>query len=149
MELVLITHWHWLIIAAVLLVVEVLTGTAFFLWLSAACAGVAAVVYAWPEIIWQYQFAFAAIFIILSILLWKLWGNIFPSGKRQDNHSLNRRSEQYIGRVFNLSEPIINGIGKVKVDDSNWRVSGEDAPINTQVKVVGAQGMLLEVVIVK
>ncbi|MFK5985070.1 MAG: NfeD family protein [Pseudomonadota bacterium] len=145
MELFLITHWHWLIIAGVLLVVEVLSGTAMFLWLGAACAGVAAVVFYWPGLIWQYQIAFAALFIILSIFLWKLWGKLFPAGKRQDNHSLNRRSEQYVGRLFNLSEPIVNGIGKIKVDDSSWRVSGKDAPINTQVEVVAAEGMLLKV----
>ncbi len=142
----LITHWHWLILAAVLLLTEVLSGTAVFLWLSAACVGVAGVVFYSPEMIWPYQMAFAAVFIILSIVLWKLWGKVFSSGKREDNPNLNRRSEQYIGRTFNLLEPIINGVGKIKVDDSTWRVMGDDAPIATQVKVVAAEGLMLKVI---
>ncbi len=145
METLLITHWHWLILALVLLVIELLSGTVVFLWLSAACAGVGIIVYFLPDIIWQYQLALATVFIILSIVLWKLWGKLLPSEPRQDNISLNRRSEQYIGRVFNLSEPIVNGMGKIRVDDSSWRVSGEDAPVNTQVEVVAAEGMLLKV----
>jgi inner membrane protein len=145
METIFITHWHWLILALVLLVIELFSGTVVFLWLSAACAGVGAVVFYWSDIIWQYQLALAAVFIILSIILWKLWGKFFPTMHRQDNQSLNRRSEQYVGRVFNLSEAIVNGMGKIKVDDSSWRVSGENAPVNTQVEVIAAKGMVLKV----
>ena len=145
METILISHWHWLILALVLLVIELFSGTVVFLWLSAACAGVGAVVYYLPELIWQYQLALAALFIILSIVLWKLWSKVFPSGHRQDNQSLNRRSEQYIGRVFSLSEAIVNGMGKIKVDDSSWRVSGDDAAVNTRVEVIAAKGMVLKV----
>ncbi|MFK5891959.1 MAG: NfeD family protein [Pseudomonadota bacterium] len=149
METILITHWHWLILALVMLVIELFSGTVVFLWFSVACAGVGAVVFYWPGIIWQYQLALVTVFIILSIILWKLWGKLFPSGDRKDNPSLNRRSEQYVGRIFNLSEAIINGMGKIKVDDSNWRVSGDDAPINTQVEVIAAEGMLLKVKIIQ
>jgi membrane protein implicated in regulation of membrane protease activity len=149
MEIMLITYWHWLIIAVALLIIEVLSGTFVFLWLSAACVGVAVVVYSQPGIIWQYQFAFAAAFILLSIFLWKIWGKIFPAVQRKDNHNLNRRSEQYIGRTFTLCEPIVNGIGKIKVDDSSWRVEGDDAPVNTRVEVIAADGILLKVRTIK
>ena len=145
MEDLLITHWHWLILALTCLVIELFTGTIMFLWLSAACVAVAGIVFTWPDLIWQYQIALSAIFIILSIFLWRLWAKFFPSSHRQDNLSLNRRSERYIGRVFNLSEPIINGMGKIKVDDSSWRVSGDDAPVDTAVEVIAADGMLLKV----
>jgi len=145
MEILLINHWHWLILALVLLVIELFSGTVVFLWLSAACVGVGAVVYYMPELIWQYQLAVAAIFIILSIIFWKLWGKYFPTTHRIDNQSLNRRSEQYVGRVFNLSEAIVNGMGKIRVDDSSWRVSGNDAPVNSQVEVIAAEGMVLKV----
>ncbi len=140
------SHWHWLILTLILLVVEVLTATAFFLWLSAASTAVAVVVYFFPTMIWQYQLAWAAVFIVLSIVLWRLWGKWFAANTPQDNPALNRRSEQYIGRTFQLSEPIINGIGKITVDDSTWRVRcDQDAPLNTRVRVVAAKGMILEV----
>ena len=142
-----INHWHWLILALILLGIEVFTMTAFFLWLSAACAATATVVYFMPDMIWEYQFALAGLFIGIGIALWRKWGTWFS--RHQPEHKLNRRNEQYIGRVFVLTEAIENGTGKIRVDDSTWRVQGEDAPVNSRVKVIGARGMILEVEIVQ
>jgi membrane protein implicated in regulation of membrane protease activity len=58
---------------------------------------------------------------------------------------LNRRAEQYVGRVFTLSEPIVNGTGKIRVDDSSWKVSGADCDANTKVKVISVDGTVLKV----
>jgi membrane protein implicated in regulation of membrane protease activity len=58
---------------------------------------------------------------------------------------LNRRGNQYIGRIFSLSEPIINGVGKVTVDDSTWKVKGPDLPAGTHIKVLGVEGVVFEV----
>ena len=39
----------------------------------------------------------------------------------------------------------INGVGKLHVDDSQWRISGADAEAGTQVKVVAVDGATLKV----
>ena len=44
-----------------------------------------------------------------------------------------------------LSEPIEQGSGRVKVDDSVWRVTGPDAPAGTKVRVTGGDGAVLTV----
>ena len=59
--------------------------------------------------------------------------------------TLNRRGEQMIGRTAVLSEPIQNGRGKAKIDDSVWRVEGSDLPAGTQIKVTGVDGAILKV----
>ena len=43
------------------------------------------------------------------------------------------------------SAPIVNGVGKLHVDDSQWRISGADVPAGTQVRVVAADGSTLRV----
>lgn len=48
--------------------------------------------------------------------------------------SLNRRHDALIGRVFTLDEPIVQGAGRVRVDDSTWRVTGPDRPAGTKAK---------------
>src|SRR5437868_10703999 len=58
---------------------------------------------------------------------------------------LNLRNNQYIGRVFELSEPIVNGRGKIKSGDTFWTVSGLDLPVGSKVKVIGADGIILKV----
>jgi membrane protein implicated in regulation of membrane protease activity len=58
---------------------------------------------------------------------------------------LNKRGAQYIGRTFSLIDPIENGRGKIKVDDSIWTVLGEDCSLGSKVKVTSVKGALFEV----
>jgi membrane protein implicated in regulation of membrane protease activity len=58
---------------------------------------------------------------------------------------LNQRGQQYTGRIFTLDQPIVNGVGKVEVDDSSWRVKGPDLPAGTHVQVVGVDGVVFVV----
>lgn len=50
-----------------------------------------------------------------------------------------------MGRTFTLSEPIINGRGKINVDDSTWRVEGPDLPAGTPVLVIGVDSVTLKI----
>ncbi|MFI3217649.1 MAG: NfeD family protein, partial [Methylococcales bacterium] len=40
---------------------------------------------------------------------------------------------------------IENGQGKIKVDDTIWKVHGEDCDINTKVKVIASRGTVFDV----
>jgi len=62
-----------------------------------------------------------------------------------DEPALNRRGEQYIGRSFTLTEPIVNGEGKIKVDDSIWKISGADMEAGASVCVIALEGSILKV----
>ena len=53
---------------------------------------------------------------------------------------LNRRAEGYVGRVFTLDKPIVDGIGTIRIDDTVWRVSGPDCPAGSRVKIARADG---------
>ncbi|MBE2187453.1 MAG: NfeD family protein, partial [Rhodothermales bacterium] len=58
---------------------------------------------------------------------------------------LNRRAEGFIGRVFVLDEPILAGVGRVRIDDSVWRIEGPDTAAGQAVKVVAVDGATLRV----
>ncbi|MCK4710234.1 MAG: NfeD family protein, partial [Gammaproteobacteria bacterium] len=62
-----------------------------------------------------------------------------------DHPTLNRRGEQYVGRTFTLDEPIVNGMGKIRVDDSTWKISGNDCDSGSKVKVTGIEGTIFKV----
>jgi membrane protein implicated in regulation of membrane protease activity len=62
-----------------------------------------------------------------------------------DEPALNRRGEHYIGRTFTLTEPIVNGVGKITVDDSTWKIRGENMQAGAEVRVVSAEGSTLVV----
>ena len=44
-----------------------------------------------------------------------------------DQPNLNQRTQRYLGRTLTLSEAIVNGVGKVKVDDSQWSNEAVDS----------------------
>ena len=58
---------------------------------------------------------------------------------------LNRRGQALVGRVFTLENPIQEGCGRIRVDDSSWRVTGPDAPAGARVRVVRIDGATLVV----
>ena len=138
-----IDYWHWLVAAVVLVVLEILSPGVFFMWLGVAAAVVGGVLWLIPELSWQTQFVLFAVFSVVSIGVARMVLARRPIAT--DQPALNRRGEQYIGRTLVLSEPIENGIGKVRVDDTQWRVEGPDAPAGRRVRVTGVDGAVLKV----
>jgi len=50
-----------------------------------------------------------------------------------------------VGKTFALEKSIVNGQGKIKIEDTLWYVDGEDASAGTRVKVSGIDAARLKV----
>ena len=135
-----ITAWHWFALACIFFIIEILAGTEFLLWMGIATAVSALVAYLFPGLGLPGQLVLYAFFIVASLITWR---KIARPDQISDQPNLNQRNRQYVGRTFELAEPIKNGVGKVIVDDSQWKVSGNDAPKGTTVKVTGTDGTVL------
>ncbi|MCC7050074.1 MAG: NfeD family protein [Alphaproteobacteria bacterium] len=135
--------WHWWILAGVLMVLEIVVPGVFLLWLGIAAAITGLIAYAAPMLSWQWEGLIFAIFSIIIVWSWRAYLRRHPT--ETELPMLNRRGEQYVGRRLTLDEPIVNGRGQVKVDDSTWRVEGADLPAGTHVKVTGVKGTILVV----
>lgn len=135
-----IVFWHWWILAGLLLILELTAPVFFFLWLGISAAAVGMILLVFPSLSVETQLVLFSITSVGAVLVWRK----FRESRRQetDQPNLNRRGHQYIGRVFSLKEPIINGMGKVTVDDSTWKVKGPDLPVGTAVKVVNIDGVI-------
>jgi len=138
-----LTHWHWWVLAVALIVLEVFAPGAVFIWMGAAAAVVGVILLIAPDIGWEYQFMVFSILSVVSIATWKVYQRKHPT--ETDRPTLNRRGEQYVGRTFTLDVPIVNGLGKIRVDDSTWKIEGADCSVGTQVKVTGVEGTVLMV----
>jgi membrane protein implicated in regulation of membrane protease activity len=138
-----ITYWHWWILAAALIILEVFAPGAFFLWLGIAAGVVGGLIYLTPNLAWEYQVLVFSVLSVVSILVWRKYFRTIP--EETDEPALNRRGEQYVGRVFTLTEPIVNSMGKIRVDDTTWKIRGEDCPVGTRVEVTGVDGTIFEV----
>lgn len=138
-----IVFWYWWVLALVFLIIELLAPGFFFLWMAASGFITGCFVLMLP-IGMNMQILIFSILSILAIGAWKYYfKKKIPI--ESDRPLLNKRGAQYVGRVFNLYEPIENGQGKIKVDDSIWKVEGEDCDIDTKVKVIAVNGTVFSV----
>jgi membrane protein implicated in regulation of membrane protease activity len=138
-----ILYWHWFVAAVVLVILESLLPGFFFLWLGIAAGVTGLVLLAAPGLSWQVQVLMFAALSVISIVAWRAWQRRHPDVS--DQPTLNRRAEQYVGRTFTLAEPIQGRRGKVRIDDTTWRVEGDDLPAGAAVKVIAAEGVVLKV----
>lgn len=138
-----IAYWHWWVVGFALFVAEMLLPTGFVLiWIGAAAIVVGVAAWMIPTLSWQIESVMFAVGSLLSFFVWKRFR---PHEVATDKPTLNQRGRSYVGRNFTLSEPIVNGVGKLSVDDSQWRVNGPDTPAGAQVRVVSADGSTLKV----
>ena len=138
-----IEFWHWWIAAIALVGFEMMVPGTYLVWLGAAAGIVGLAMVVAPGLDWQIQFAIFAVLSVASVVGARAWIKAHP--QESDQPALNLRGRQYIGRTYTLVEPIENGSGRLKVDDTIWRVRGEDAPAGTKVRVTGIDGTVLEV----
>jgi len=135
--------WHWLILALALAGIEMLTPGFFAIWLGGAALITGLIALVIPSMSWEGQVILFAILAAVSVLSW------YKIGRRvqiaTEDATLNRRGDSLVGRTGDLVEPIVNGRGRVKIDDSVWRAEGQDSPLGTRMIVTGVQGAILKV----
>ena len=133
--------WLWFIIAGLLLIGELLSPGVFLMWLAGAAAltGFADLVFGmgWAgEVI---TFGLTSLFSVFAS-----WKHVTSKwSPKSDQPHLNQRHHAYVGRVIVLDQAIVNGSGKVKIEDALWDVDGEDAPVGTRVRLTGVNGLRL------
>ena len=138
-----IDSWHWWGAGILFLILELFAPATFFLWLAVSALLVGCISWLAPELSWQIEFLLFAIFSVVSLVGYRMYLSRNPI--ETDAPTLNRRGEQYIGQVYELVDPIVNGYGKVKIGDSIWKVKGVDAEVGNKVKVIAVDGIILQV----
>ena len=138
-----IEFWHWWVAAVALIVIEALAPGAIFMWLGVSAAVVGVVLLLAPDLSWEYQVLIFAMLSVATVVGWRIYHKSHPT--ETDLPTLNRRSEQYIGRNLTLDEAIVNNVGRVRLDDTSWKVEGDDLPAGARIEVVGVDGVVLKV----
>ena len=134
----------WACVSLILIAAETVAPGVFMLWLGIAAAVVFAVVLLVPGIapLWQ-----AIGFIVLSFVSIAVYRRYYrKSDQQSDQPLLNRRAEQFVGKVFVLESDIVNGTGRIKMGDALWTVAGPELPAGSTVRVTAADSMILQVI---
>lgn len=141
--------WTWMVLGFILLTLEILAPGVFLLWIGIAALIVGALsLQLWEAAWWSWQVQ-VLVFLALSLIA-AYAGNRIMRNRQSggDEPLLNRRDAQLVGRTATLEEPILEGYGRIRIDDTIWKVTGPDAAPGTRVKVVAANGGELTVEVV-
>lgn len=135
--------WIWFGIAIFFVILEIILGSFSFIWLALSAVVVSAVLWVWQGIAWHVQFFLFSVLSCMSLIFWHKYLKQYSS--KSSPIILNKKIEQYRGKQYVLIEPISNGMGKIKIGDSVWQVTGPDLPLGRKVIVKGMMGTYLEV----
>ncbi len=138
--------WYWFVLAALLLIVEISTGTTYFLW-PAAAATLVGFADIWPlGGAWREQlFLFAVVTVLLTVFATpkvKPWLH----KSRKDHPNLNERGAQKIGARVRVEEEFASGRGRVRFADTVWSAEsekGENFARGAEVEIVRVDGARL------
>lgn len=138
--------WYWWVLALVLLVIELGTGSTYFLWPAAAAVFVGLFSLGPIAGAWQMQLIlFAAVTIVLAIFA-PPYVKPWLRRTQADHPNLNERGAQKIGRRAIVAGAFVNGAGKVRLADTLWiaeAVDGQDFADGASVEIVRTEGARL------
>jgi membrane protein implicated in regulation of membrane protease activity len=133
--------WTWIVLGIVLIGLELGAPGIFLLWLGLAAIATGVIDGA-LGLSWQ---ASSLLFAALAVAAVVIGRSISGPAVHRDTSTLNRRGEALVGRRFKLETPLARGEGRIRVDDSSWRVTGPDLPPGATVRVVRVEGTTLVV----
>jgi membrane protein implicated in regulation of membrane protease activity len=137
-------HWWWLLVAAVLGILEIFLPGIFLVWMALA-AGITGLVVALSPVAmplaWQL-----GIFALLAVAAVYSGRSVYARNPvASEDPRLNERASRLIGQTVTVETAIENGKGRVTVGDGVWNARGPDLPSGAKVRVVGADGTCLTV----
>jgi membrane protein implicated in regulation of membrane protease activity len=133
----------WLGLGLVLMAAETIVPGAFLLWLGLAGLVMGGIVWLYPGMHGLLQAIVFGVLAVGAVLIYRSYFRQHEPASTQP--LLNRRSEQYVGRVFVLDSAIENGFGIILIGDSRWTVAGTAMPAGARVLVTAVEGMTLQV----
>ncbi|EJF90440.1 NfeD family protein [Bartonella tamiae] len=129
--------WNWIIFGFLLLLLEVLLPGVFLMWFGIGALLTALLIMILGDVAdfstWQSQIV---IFLIFSVLMVMVGRQFFQRKADSDQPLLNKKTDELFGKTVVLSDPIINGEGRIRIDDTIWRINGPDLESGTRIKIL-------------
>jgi len=140
--------WHWLALGAILVGIEIISPTFYFLWPGLAAGVVGVTLYFFPTLSPQNQ---VILFAVLGVVTTVAWKRFAPADwtSTEPHPTLNQpRAAQYVGRRARVADAFSGGRGAIFIDDTRWSAAtddGSDPTLGEMVTVTGSDGSLLKI----
>lgn len=131
-----LTHVHWMILATVLFAAEFVFPGGYLIWASVGAAIIGLVAWFIPAMNSTFQVFDFALLTVPTLIAWHGFRTRRPKARVMEvAHETPRETV--------LVTAIVDGLGKVRVGDALWPVTGPDTPAGVTVRIVGKQGSVL------
>ncbi|MEO0391714.1 MAG: NfeD family protein [Pseudomonadota bacterium] len=134
-ELMTISYIYWIAAGLLLGAAEMVVPGFILMWFGVAALAVGLLTLALPTLGWPLQLAIFAAITAVFLVFW--WNYQRKRPKTATESEFNRRADGMVGKTFTLSDGLKHGSGHSFIGDTRWQIRGQDAPIGTQVRVVG------------
>ncbi|MGE0748468.1 MAG: NfeD family protein [Rhodospirillales bacterium] len=140
-------YWYWFAGGVLISLFEIFLPGVLFVWLGVGAVATGLVVLAAPGMALSYQLLLFAGFALAATVFGR---KLVKSRERPTDHpDLNRRGAQYVGRVFTVDAPTVDGRGRMRVGDTVWSIGVRpgrgEVPAGGHVRVVEVEGSTLVV----
>lgn len=131
--------WHWFVASIVLVIVEIVATTGFFIGIALAALLLSGLLTVMPDLSWPWQLIlFGGLSVALTVAYQVYFKNF---NNATDNPLLNDRAAQQIGKQFVLDQDIEEQ-GAQMLGDTRWTLRSQRTLVaGTKVKVVATEGM--------
>ncbi|CAO3421841.1 NfeD family protein [Azospirillum endophyticum] len=133
----------WGALGAVLIAAELVIPGIFLIWFGGAALLTGLVTALWHDWGLVNEAGFFTIAAGAAVAVAIVHARRRNASAGSDAARINDRAGQLVGRAVTLSDPIVNGRGRVFVGDTLWSVEGPDRPAGTAMLVAGHRGMVL------
>lgn len=136
--------WVWLGLGICLIALEAVVPGTFLLWPGIAAVLTGLLSYMVPDWGWQdHALVFAGLTVAAAVAGRRFYG--WLRTVPDDGILLNQRGRSLIGEVHTLETPILDGVGRLRIGDSTWKIRGPELPAGTRVRVTAVDGIVLQV----
>jgi inner membrane protein len=138
--------WRWLALAAVLFTIELATGTAYLLWLSAAAVMTAALSALPGQTGIAFELVLFGAFSIGSTLIGQKFFK--PAAIESEQPDINNPMQRHLGAHVIAIGNFAGGQGRVSLGDTQWSAQTLDGSSPTDgvgLKVIRVEGTILHV----
>ena len=145
-----IQDWQWMALALIAVTFAATLRSIILLWLSLAATAVGSIVWHDPTVPVLYQLMILGAITLAGVAISQLFIKPKPeSGPQEEEVVIKAPNPRHVvNRTFTLTEPIVDGFGKIEIDGVVWRVRGEDAAAGERIFVRGVDGVELDLLVV-
>ena len=128
--------WGWVAVAAIFLIVELLSGSGWLLWPAGSAALVAGVVALWPSLGLPGAIA---VFAALTIVTTYVGRRFLPKSLASGDNDVNDPHARIIGHHGRVATAFVAGVGRAFVDGKEWAAEvegGGDLAVGDKIAVL-------------